>query len=643
MIVLFSASGFAAALPTVENHYGESHDFAIVSQSPNISFPEEIKAGQPVYFESGAIQHLIEPRVSVPPNVSPSQENFTTIIKKTNPYEIKTASLLPSQSTYLIVGLLVLVLLCIEIASGNVPVNKVLQSVLLLLIISSIFSSSAFANTNIRYFNNGTQYGPSFGNLSATEVQSGLGKDSIMGISPAKAAISLFNFKYYVVGSTTNVSAGTVPLYNGTGFATPNNITGKIQQGDWVVTVSTNRTGGTGGVAFIGVGLFSNCSDTITRIGWSENRTSNVMTVINPLDNINFTSVGFLGVAAQDFSPFGLGCNLIAEAWLNKTAISTGAGPTIKFVFNNSQQNITYPKVAGVLNITLLDPTVTQTSVVQNATFIVNVSIKCLGSSEAECGTVNGTIFYNLTSSAGIPTTELNGTVGQKPFYNFTSLVNFSCGTMTGGQACNANWTVNATGYIGSNWTLIVRANSSDGNVTSNYTANFSVNITDVVAAAAASMQFSILTRGAASTNISSPAFPGNTTLDIWFNATRLDSKYVEPCMAGGSNCQSYSGLSPIMIFKNTGTLPFNLTMVMNNTPDSGITLFLNATNGTDVTGCSGYSVASNSTIISTSPIVRFAKAMCAGNETDIYLFANFSVAAPGIYNSTLNYTSNST
>ena len=518
--------------------------------------------------------------------------------------------------------------------------KKIIISLLLFLIISSFLSNSALANTNIRYFHNRTQYGAAFGNLSATEVQSGLGRDSIMSVTPGDGINALFPFRYHIVDSTTSRAQGTIPPYNGTGFATPNNITGKIQRGDWVVTVSTNTTVASADGEFLASGLFKNCSNTITSIGWSENRTSDVSRAANPANNINFTSIGFINVAAQDFSPFGLGCNLIAEVWLNTT--SPQNGPAIIFVFNNSQQNITYPKVAGVLNITLLDPTVTQTSVVQNATFKVNVSIKCLGSSEAECGTVNGTIFYNLTSSAGIPTTELNGTVGQKPFFNFTSLVNFSCGTMTGAQACYANWTVNATGYIGSNWTLIVRANSSDGNVTSNYTANFSVNITDVVVASTPLISFSILIVGAGTTNISNPTFPGNQTPDIWFNATNKNSKYVQPCRGGGTNCQSYSALSPIFVFKNTGTVSFNFTIVLNNTVDPGITLFLNATNGTVITNCAGYSLTSNSTIISTS-VVRFAKAVCPGNSTNVYLFANFTNVPIGTQNSTLNYTSNST
>ena len=137
--------------------------------------------------------------------------------------------------------------------------------------------------------------------------------------------------------------------------------------------------------------------------------------------------------------------------------------------------NVTYsPPLPGSLNITLMLPTSSPINVIQNKTFNVSANISCGGGA---CTGVNGTIFYNLTSNV-YPDMELNGTVGEKPFYNFTNPVNISCGDMSDGDTCYVTWFVNVTGYIGSTWYLNVTTKSSDPTIVQNSTIpNFQVNI----------------------------------------------------------------------------------------------------------------------------------------------------------------------
>jgi hypothetical protein len=180
-------------------------------------------------------------------------------------------------------------------------------------------------------------------------------------------------------------------------------------------------------------------------------------------------------------------------------------------------------------------------------------------------------------------------------------------------------------------------------NQTENYTFESFTLLLTINAPVSDIMSFSILTTGASTVNISHPTFPGNITLDLWFNATGRSSKFVQPCISGGTNCQDKINSVPIMIFKNTGTMSFNFTITLNNTPDPGVVLWGNWSNGTSIENCAAHSLAPDSTRIVVGTVVNFSRAICPNNETDIYLFANFTDVAVGIWNSTLNYTSNDT
>ena len=152
---------------------------------------------------------------------------------------------------------------------------------------------------------------------------------------------------------------------------------------------------------------------------------------------------------------------------------TTEENNTLNFQINISAPT---PPDPGSLNVTLMTPTVSSTNVTQNTAFNVSANISC-GGGTTGCGNVNGTIFYNLTNN-NYPDMELNGTAAEKPFYNFTNPVNFSCGSMSSDSYCYVSWKVNASGALWSSWYLNVTAKSSDSNVNQNSTSpNFQINI----------------------------------------------------------------------------------------------------------------------------------------------------------------------
>lgn len=126
------------------------------------------------------------------------------------------------------------------------------------------------------------------------------------------------------------------------------------------------------------------------------------------------------------------------------------------------------------LNVTIiLPPAGSSTSVSQNATFIVNASISCIGdTSEGRCEEINGTIRYNSSES-----NEANASIitlpGSEPFW---ALTNETCGVMVAGDNCSLQWTVNATGNITSEWFIDVNF-TSNKSILSNDTADAIITI----------------------------------------------------------------------------------------------------------------------------------------------------------------------
>ena len=158
---------------------------------------------------------------------------------------------------------------------------------------------------------------------------------------------------------------------------------------------------------------------------------------------------------------------------------------------------------------------------------------------------------------------------------------------------------------------------------------------------------FRIGTVNAPNENVSITTFPGNNTNDLWFNATTLEAKYVQPCVgvtAGPPvDCQDKNNGVPIFNVTNAGNILLNITIVLNETLPSGIVLFANFSNATSpFTG----TLADNDSIIPQAPSgpLLFANGLGIFNSTFVFLFANFTgIRGGNITLNVLNYSSNNT
>src|SRR3989338_418411 len=137
---------------------------------------------------------------------------------------------------------------------------------------------------------------------------------------------------------------------------------------------------------------------------------------------------------------------------------------TTSIVINNS----------GRLFVALISPTQLSRNIVQNRSLPANASVTCLG---GYCQEVNITIYYNLTGF--FPETRLNATVGDKPFYNASGFINQTCGYLNVGAVCTANWSINATGLIGSSAYFTINFTSNNSEISQNGTSLFQINITN--------------------------------------------------------------------------------------------------------------------------------------------------------------------
>jgi hypothetical protein len=129
----------------------------------------------------------------------------------------------------------------------------------------------------------------------------------------------------------------------------------------------------------------------------------------------------------------------------------------------------------GYLEVKLISPDATTINyIIQNQTFWVNASVTCRN---GDCGIVNGTVLYNLTSS--YPDTPINTTYGDKPFFiNETpASATKTCGELLENQNCNLSWLVNATGDVYTAWKIAVNFSSNFSYINQNATENATVKI----------------------------------------------------------------------------------------------------------------------------------------------------------------------
>jgi hypothetical protein len=188
-----------------------------------------------------------------------------------------------------------------------------------------------------------------------------------------------------------------------------------------------------------------------------------------------------------------------------------------------------------------LDPT----EVLQNDTFIVNATVYCR---DANCGNVNGTVKYNLTTSD--PDTPINITQSDKPFFIQDSpiLAMKACPTnpLTVDEFCNISWTINTTGAVDSEWKIGVLFNSSDVVVVDNNTDNNTVSTLGCTVDF--SLRWSSIDFNTLNPNTEQNVAPGNTgkeynisvnpgscNLDFYINGTDLENTTLKSKIAVGN------------------------------------------------------------------------------------------------------------
>ncbi|MFB6159297.1 MAG: DUF2341 domain-containing protein [Candidatus Nanohalobium sp.] len=124
----------------------------------------------------------------------------------------------------------------------------------------------------------------------------------------------------------------------------------------------------------------------------------------------------------------------------------------------------------GYLSVGLFAPVQDPLEVPKFDTFWLNASVDCKGEPDDICGDVDGGARYNVSQ---VFPDLISTDTGAKPFFVTGGDSNpKSCGSLSSGQSCLLNWSVNATGYTPSYWLL-------DSNFTSSESAIKNANTSD--------------------------------------------------------------------------------------------------------------------------------------------------------------------
>lgn len=238
-------------------------------------------------------------------------------------------------------------------------------------------------------------------------------------------------------------------------------------------------------------------------------------------------SVNFVNSSAITFSG-------TANNASNVTQITASAGTNVSWRFyatdaagNSNGTDIQSFIVTGpgILNITLITPTGTNSQIANN-TFTLQANVTCLGIAGAICGTVNGTVRFNQ-SSVNPNTPIVGNNVFSTPFYAIQRNP-ISCGLLSvGNLPCNVTWTINATGAVDSSYRLDVNFSSNLTGTGSNLTANTTINIIGQALSITISDSLANIQFGSSLT-------PGNNNTAAINNS---DNAYNVTCSNAGGNC----------------------------------------------------------------------------------------------------------
>lgn len=189
-------------------------------------------------------------------------------------------------------------------------------------------------------------------------------------------------------------------------------------------------------------------------------------------------SLVFVNSSAISFSGTSAGSSNVSQI-----TAPVGTNVSWKFYANDTSNNWNETQVqsfvvsalTGWLNATLITPTGTNNQP-QNQSFSFVANVTCVGEAGATCGTVNGTLQYNLSTSS--PNTTVQGSgVFAKPF-NTLQHNPLSCGPLTpSSNPCNVSWTVNTSGDIGVSYLLRANFTSNLSSIVSNESTSTTISI----------------------------------------------------------------------------------------------------------------------------------------------------------------------
>jgi len=237
-----------------------------------------------------------------------------------------------------------------------------------------------------------------------------------------------------IVPSSPTPSSATILTYqsaafNGTCTALNGTATGIN------ITIQDNLTGSFADIAVDpSTAIFANASSYIT----------------DRLDSGNISSNFFFNVTANN------------TAGKYDIRFQCGANNTASLTQNSTAATLVVNQLNGTLSTVMNSPS-TGASVIQNNTFTLSANITCNGGNPSgRCYQVNGTARRNSTSV--VIDTNVSITGGAVPLWvqSPSTNPNICAGDLNATQTCTIEWTINASGTVGSIVNVSVNASSSN-------------------------------------------------------------------------------------------------------------------------------------------------------------------------------------
>lgn len=269
----------------------------------------------------------------------------------------------------------------------------------------------------------------------------------------------------------------------------------------------------------------------------------------------NVTEAGFIGIENVSWTEQTVpaACNGTQIGWRFYANDSANQ-------FNVTDMQLFNVRAFGTLTINLTNPNPLDTKDVSvNTTFEVNVTVTCDGPTDATCGVVNCSVRYNATTQE--PDRVMSITQGDSPFYITDVHNTLTCGLLLQGQACQLNWTVNATTPA----LYVIDANASSVNfsaeIAANNTDNTLINITSVLDDLSFTVSFPSL-----GCTLGNGSLDGSPDCELCaFRATDTSGGTIE----NRTNCEGQNSTLGFYEFRNTGNVNLNWTMQLNESLDT--------------------------------------------------------------------------